>query len=113
VTTSRFLPPDTGRRDEPRPVRLYSISELARLTGLSRDSLEREIREGRLRPTRIRSRVLVSTANLEAWLYRAEQVEEKPSGLCRVPLAFRPVSTEQRLTEARRLRAIARGRGGR
>ncbi len=91
-------------------LQLYPLATLAAELGVSRDTLDREIAAGRLIATRVRSRVFIRSENLEAYLYRCEKPEEQPSTICRVP---RLVSKEERLTEARRLRTIARGRGGR
>lgn len=46
-----------------------SIEEL---TGLCRDTLDAEIRAGRLKPTRVRGRVMVRAENLQAWLESCE-----------------------------------------
>jgi excisionase family DNA binding protein len=90
---------------ETAPLHLYTLRDLATLTGLSRDSLDREIRDGKLTATRIRSRVYVRAENLEAWIYRCESRPAEKSGACRVPLAFR--SKQERLRAARELRARA------
>ena len=87
MSTDRFLPPDTGRREawpfEAR-MKLYPLAKgvhpkgdsIEELTGLSRDTLEAEIRAGRLLPTRVRGRVMVRAENLEAWIYRCEELPE-------------------------------------
>lgn len=42
-----------------QPPRALSVAEVARLLGCSRDSVERRIREGTLRATRLGGRVLI------------------------------------------------------
>jgi excisionase family DNA binding protein len=44
------------------------IRDAARVTGLSMQTLRREIREGNLRATRVRKRLLIATADLRNWL---------------------------------------------
>jgi len=95
-----------------KPLRLYTLPELEELTGVSRDTLDREIRDGRLKATRVRSRVFIRQENLESWVFACEEASDTPSTICRVPSRFRIVSKEERLAQARELRVRARGLAG-
>jgi excisionase family DNA binding protein len=83
MSTARVLPPETGHQDPEAQFRLYPLAKgkrthgdsIEELTGLSRDTLEAEIRAGRLKPTRVRGRVMVRAENLQAWL---ESCEKEP-----------------------------------
>lgn len=48
------------------------ISDAERLLGISRDTLQAEIRDGRLSACRVRGRWYVTRAQIAAWLKRIE-----------------------------------------
>lgn len=58
--------PTTEPDGEPRLA--YSVSEVARATTLSDQSVYREIDAGRLRARKIRGRVVIPAEALDAWL---------------------------------------------
>lgn len=93
-------------------LRLYTLAEIEELSGgtLKRDSLEREIDAGRLKPTRVRRRVFIRAVNLEAWLFACEVQEESVSTICRRPKGVEPMSSEERRQMSRNLKAFALGR---
>ena len=49
-------------------MRLFSVSEVAELTGLSESVLYRAIAAGELRASKLRGRLRVRFADLEAWI---------------------------------------------
>jgi len=52
---------------------LFTLAEAAELTGVSVAMLNAEIRDGRLGAYRIRSKWIVSDAQVQAWLRRVEK----------------------------------------
>lgn len=53
----------------------YSIEEVCEMAGLSRMTVHKEIKEGRLSSSRIGSRHLISMEDIEAWLENAKKQE--------------------------------------
>ena len=93
-------------------LRLYTLAEIEQLSGgtLKRDSLEREIAAGRLKPTRVRRRVFIRASNLEAWLFACEPAPRNVSTFCRRPKVAEAMSREERIRTSRSLKAFALGR---
>lgn len=62
------------RQDEHsnQALRPLHIADAERLTGISRNTLEAEIRDGRLAACRLRGRWYLTRAQLAAWLKRIE-----------------------------------------
>jgi excisionase family DNA binding protein len=58
-----------------RDLRLFPIAEAARMLGVSRKTLDREARAGRLVLTKVRWLVFVAAEDLEAWLRACRQVK--------------------------------------
>lgn len=46
----------------------YSVQELAQATSVSKQTLYQEIAAGRLRAVRVRNRILIPKAAVDAWL---------------------------------------------
>jgi excisionase family DNA binding protein len=61
----------TGSQTASLPVRFYSVEQIAGMTGLSKDTVRREIRSGDLAAHRFRSRLRVKDGDFEAWTNRS------------------------------------------
>jgi excisionase family DNA binding protein len=53
---------------EPTPRLAFSVSELATETSLSKQTIYKEIDEGRLRARRIRGRIVIPADAVDEWL---------------------------------------------
>lgn len=58
----------------PAPARAaYSIVEVAAMTSLARTTIYKEIRAGRLHVSKVGRRALITQAQFDAWMRRAER----------------------------------------
>jgi excisionase family DNA binding protein len=60
-----------GSQTTSLPVRFYSLAEIAVMTGLSPDTVRREVRAGGLSAHKFRSRLRIRDRDFEAWSNRS------------------------------------------
>ena len=69
--------------------RLFTVTQVAEATGLSRNAVYRAISDGELRASKLRGRLRVQLADLDAWidsnLVTTRVVPEEPPAPARLP----------------------------
>jgi len=56
----------------------YTVEEAAKLTGLGRTRLYKELKEGRIKAVKLGRRTLIPHASLESWIDDLEAYPAKP-----------------------------------